>query len=74
MVSFSDDQTERQDYSDILLGLSRFLSPWIIKSGYVKPIMCNMGLTVLWCGFGLLFYFKGRWSRVVGSLQLHIPT
>ena len=48
-------------------GLSRFLSPWIIQSGYVKPIMCNMCLTVLWCAFGLLFYFKGktfrRWTK-----------
>ena len=48
-------------------GLTKFLPVWIGDSGYVKPILTNMCLTVLWCLFGVLFYFKGktfrRWTR-----------
>ncbi|KJY01741.1 mfs transporter like protein [Zymoseptoria brevis] len=48
-------------------GFSKFLTPWIVKSGYVPPIMTNMSLTTLWCLFGVAFYFFGkhcrRWSK-----------
>lgn len=48
-------------------GFSKFITPWIIASGYVPPIMTNMSLIILWCLFGFLFYFKGKtfrgWSK-----------
>lgn len=37
------------------------------QSGYIKPIMTNMGLVTLWCAFGIVFWKYGktfrRWSR-----------
>jgi hypothetical protein len=48
-------------------GMSKFITNWIIKDGYVPPIMTNASLIFLWCLFGILFYFKGktfrRWSK-----------
>lgn len=48
-------------------GFSKFITEWIIKDGYIPPIMTNGSLTLLWCLFGILFYYKGktfrRWSR-----------
>jgi hypothetical protein len=36
------------------------------KAGYIPPIMTNGTLVLLWCLFGILFYYKGktfrRWS------------
>lgn len=48
-------------------GFSKFITPWIIKDGYIDPIMTNMTLAVVWCLFGILFWYKGkvfrRWSK-----------
>ncbi|KAI9672286.1 MAG: hypothetical protein M1831_002101 [Alyxoria varia] len=48
-------------------GFSKYLTPWIIESGYIKPIMLNMSLTTLWCLSGIIFYYYGktfrRWSK-----------
>ncbi|KAK4541958.1 hypothetical protein LTR36_007158 [Oleoguttula mirabilis] len=48
-------------------GFSEFITPWIIKSGFLPPIMTNMCLITLWCSFGIVFYFFGktfrRWTR-----------
>ena len=48
-------------------GFSEFLTPWIMKSGFVPPIMTNMSLIILWCSFGIVFYYFGktfrRWSK-----------
>ncbi|KAI9669921.1 MAG: hypothetical protein M1831_006957 [Alyxoria varia] len=48
-------------------GLGKFITPWTISSGYIKPIMLNMCLTVLFCSTGVIFYFYGktfrRWTR-----------
>jgi hypothetical protein len=48
-------------------GFSKFITPWIMKSGYIPPIITNMALTTTWCLFGVLFWYKGktfrRWSR-----------
>jgi hypothetical protein len=48
-------------------GFSKFITPWIIKNGYIPPIMTNMALITLWCLFGILFWFKGKtfrkWTR-----------
>ena len=48
-------------------GFSKFIIPWVISSGYVPPVMTNMCLTVLWCLFGVLMYYKGKtfraWSK-----------
>lgn len=48
-------------------GFSKFITDWIIADGYIPPIMTNASLILLWCLFGILFYYKGktfrRWSR-----------
>jgi hypothetical protein len=48
-------------------GMGKFLTDWIVKDGYIEPIMINAALIFLWCLFGFLFYFKGktfrRWSK-----------
>jgi len=48
-------------------GFSKFITNWIIADGYIPPIMTNASLILLWCLFGILFYYKGktfrRWTR-----------
>ncbi|XHG01819.1 hypothetical protein AWENTII_005190 [Aspergillus wentii] len=44
-------------------GFSEFITPWAEKSGFVKPIMLNMSLAVLWCLFAIPFYFYGKRFR-----------
>lgn len=48
-------------------GFSKFITEWVDSSGYIPPIMTNGSLTLLWCLFGILFYYKGktfrRWSK-----------
>lgn len=48
-------------------GFSKFITNWIIKDGYIPPIMTNASLILLFCLFGIPFYFFGktfrRWSR-----------
>ncbi|KAH8894705.1 serine/threonine kinase 16 [Thozetella sp. PMI_491] len=48
-------------------GFSKFITNWVESSGYIPPIMTNGSLTLLWCLFGILFYYKGktfrRWSK-----------
>ena len=48
-------------------GFSKFITPWSMKSGYLRPIFTNMTLTTVWCLFGILFFYKGktfrRWTR-----------
>lgn len=48
-------------------GFSEFITPWILKAGFVPPIMTNMSLITLWCLFGIPFYYFGktfrRWSK-----------
>jgi len=48
-------------------GFSKFITPWIIESGYIPPIMTNMSLVTLFCLTGILFWFKGKtfrkWTR-----------
>lgn len=44
-------------------GFSEFITPWVEKSGFVKPIMLNMSLAVLWCLFAIPFYFYGKRFR-----------
>lgn len=48
-------------------GFSKFITNWIIKAGYIPPIMTNASLILLWCLFGILFYYKGktfrRWTK-----------
>ncbi|EME82910.1 uncharacterized protein MYCFIDRAFT_203446 [Pseudocercospora fijiensis CIRAD86] len=48
-------------------GFAEFITPWVVKSGFIPPIMTNMSLITLWCSFGFLFYYSGktfrRWSR-----------
>lgn len=48
-------------------GFSEFITPWIMKSGFIPPIMSNMSLVTLWCLFGIPFYFFGktfrRWTK-----------
>ncbi|GIZ42349.1 hypothetical protein CKM354_000562300 [Cercospora kikuchii] len=48
-------------------GFSEFITPWVMKDGFIPPIMLNMSLITLWCAFGIPFYFFGktfrRWSK-----------
>lgn len=44
-------------------GFSEFITTWIDKSGYVKPIMLNMCLIILWCLCAIPFYFYGKRFR-----------
>ncbi|KAL3422543.1 hypothetical protein PVAG01_06699 [Phlyctema vagabunda] len=48
-------------------GFSKFITPWIEKSGYIPPIMTNMSLITLWCLTGVIFWYCGktfrRWTK-----------
>ncbi|OKO90331.1 hypothetical protein PENSUB_13464 [Penicillium subrubescens] len=44
-------------------GFSKFITPWIEQSGYIKPIMLNMSLTALWCLCAIPFYIYGKRFR-----------
>lgn len=48
-------------------GMGKFITPWSIKSGFIPVFMTNMSLTVLWCAFGVVFFYYGktfrRWTR-----------
>jgi hypothetical protein len=44
-------------------GFSEFITPWSASAGYVKPIMLNTCLTVLWCLFAIPFYYYGKTFR-----------
>jgi MFS family permease len=48
-------------------GFSKFITPWSEEVGFIPPIMTNASLILLWCLFGILFYYKGktfrRWSK-----------
>lgn len=48
-------------------GFSKFITPWIEKSGYIPPIMTNMALITLWCFCGIVFWYYGKtfrkWTR-----------
>ncbi|KAI4179213.1 MAG: hypothetical protein L6R41_007979 [Letrouitia leprolyta] len=48
-------------------GLSKFVTEWSEADGFLAPIMTNMSLTILWCLFGVLFWWKGKklryWTR-----------
>ena len=48
-------------------GFSKFITDWVIADGFIPPIMTNGSLILLWCLFGILFYFYGktfrRWTR-----------
>jgi MFS family permease len=48
-------------------GFSKFITNWAEEDGFVPPIMTNASLILLWCLFGILFWYKGktfrRWSK-----------
>lgn len=48
-------------------GFSKFITEWVVEDGYIPPIMTNGSLVLLWCLFGVLFYYKGktfrRWTK-----------
>lgn len=48
-------------------GFSKFITPWIIKSGYIPPIMTNMSLILFFCLTGIIYWFYGKtfrkWTR-----------
>jgi hypothetical protein len=51
-------------------GFSKFITNWAEEDGFIPPIMTNASLILLWCLFGILFYYKGktfrRWSKNSG--------
>ncbi|KAL1653763.1 hypothetical protein SLS61_003547 [Didymella pomorum] len=48
-------------------GFGKFITPWSMEAGFIPPIMTNAALVLIWCLFGILFYFYGksfrRWSK-----------
>ena len=46
-------------------GFSKFITPWVLKDGYVPPVMTNMSLMTLWCLFGIFFWFVGKKLRIL---------
>ena len=44
-------------------GMSKFITSWVEKQGYVPPFMTNMCLTVLWCSCGVIFWVWGKQFR-----------
>ncbi|KAK4047493.1 hypothetical protein OIV83_005406 [Microbotryomycetes sp. JL201] len=49
-------------------GVSQFLVPWILKSGFIAPLMVNTGLTLIFALLGsILLMFTGKtlrkWTR-----------
>ena len=44
-------------------GVSQFITPWVKNRGYVPPFMTNMGLTILWCSCGAIFWMFGKSIR-----------
>jgi hypothetical protein len=44
-------------------GFAEFITPWVIKSGFVRPIMMNMSLTTFWCLCAIPVYFYGKRFR-----------
>lgn len=44
-------------------GVSKFITSWIMKDGFVPPFMLNMGLLILWCACGIVFWLHGKTFR-----------
>ncbi|KAI8716707.1 MFS domain-containing protein [Fusarium sp. LHS14.1] len=48
-------------------GMGKFITPWTEVDGFINAFMVNMALTVVWCLFGVMFYFYGktfrRWTK-----------
>ncbi|KAI0152783.1 major facilitator superfamily domain-containing protein [Xylariaceae sp. FL1272] len=44
-------------------GLSKFITEWADEVNYRAPILLNMGLSVLWCLCGIIFWFYGKKFR-----------
>lgn len=44
-------------------GFSKLITDWIIADGYISPIMTNASLTMFWCLFGILCYYKEKTFR-----------
>ncbi|KAI9367279.1 major facilitator superfamily domain-containing protein [Aspergillus egyptiacus] len=53
-------------------GFSEFITKWVMESGFVRPIMMNMCLTVLFCLAAVPFYFYGkRMRRWTAGSEVH---
>ncbi|KID85470.1 MFS transporter [Metarhizium guizhouense ARSEF 977] len=48
-------------------GMAEFVTSWSEQSGFIPVFMLNMGLTLLFCGVGIVFYYYGktfrRWTK-----------
>ncbi|KAI8410919.1 hypothetical protein FOFC_07513 [Fusarium oxysporum] len=44
-------------------GLAEFVTEWSAEAGFIPVFMLNMGLTLLWSLFSILFYYKGKTIR-----------
>ncbi|KAF2689817.1 MFS general substrate transporter [Lentithecium fluviatile CBS 122367] len=44
-------------------GFSKFITPWAEEKGFVAPIMTNAALTLVFCSFGVVFWWKGKTMR-----------
>ncbi|EOO04194.1 putative mfs transporter protein [Phaeoacremonium minimum UCRPA7] len=44
-------------------GVSKFITPWAEKNGFIPPILVNMALTTIFCLCGIIFWFYGKRFR-----------
>lgn len=58
---------EYRGWVSLILHWVRHVNKADKNNRFIKPIMANSCLILLWCLFGILFYFKGktfrRWSK-----------
>lgn len=48
-------------------GVSKFLTPWSLESGFVPPMLTNMALITLFSSCGIIFWFWGKKFRGITS-------
>lgn len=48
-------------------GVSKFLTPWSLESGFVPPMLTNMALITVFSASGILFWFWGKKCRGITS-------
>jgi hypothetical protein len=44
-------------------GISKFLTPWAAESGFIPPLLVNMGLITFFCLCAIPFWFYGKKFR-----------
>ncbi|KAK2787580.1 hypothetical protein FQN53_005029 [Emmonsiellopsis sp. PD_33] len=53
-------------------GLSKFITPWTEKDGFIPAYMLIMALTTLFCASGIIFYYYGkRLRKITAKSSVH---